>query len=122
MHKLILLDDDSVLVTNRVDLDSLLAGEASLTKAVPGMLEVLPPGSNKGDGVMKLLEHYNISPASAIAFGDGENDLEFLDNINRHGGISIAVENAKDSLKKVATAVGESNDNRGVALVLDLLE
>ena len=122
MHKLILLEDDQVLVSNRADLERLLSSDASLTKAVPGMLEVLPPGSNKGDGVMKLLEHYNIHPSNAIAFGDGENDVEFLENIKALGGVSIAVANARDSLKKVATAVGESNDDHGVARVLDLLE
>ena len=109
-------------MTNRADLESLLSSEASLTKAVPGMLEVLPPGSNKGDGVMKLLEHYDIHPTNVIAFGDGENDVEFLENISVNGGVSIAVANARESLKKVATAVGASNDEHGVARVLDILK
>ena len=39
---------------------------ATLTKAVPGMLEVLPPGASKGYGVEKLLEHLKISTGTCV--------------------------------------------------------
>jgi hydroxymethylpyrimidine pyrophosphatase-like HAD family hydrolase len=56
VHKLILLDNEDVLEKKR----PLLAASTlnlSLTKAVPGMLEVLPCGSSKGEGVAILLKH-----------------------------------------------------------------
>lgn len=42
------------------------------------MLEILPLGGCKGDGVRRLLEHIGVSAERAIAFGDGENDVEVL--------------------------------------------
>jgi HAD superfamily hydrolase (TIGR01484 family) len=54
-------------------------GKASLTRALDGMLEVLPPSASKGAGVTKVLKHMGISPDDVLAIGDGENDLEMLE-------------------------------------------
>ena len=45
MNKLILLDDDDRLLDIRAELAAYLGGDASLTRSVPGMLEILPPGT-----------------------------------------------------------------------------
>ena len=79
------------------------------------MLEVLPFGSSKGDGVLKLLEHVGINPEQTCAFGDGENDIEMFQLV-KYG---IAVENAKVELKAEAKFITDSNANNGVANVLD---
>ena len=44
VNKLILLDDDDRLISIRAKLAAYLGSEASLTRSVPGMLEILPPG------------------------------------------------------------------------------
>ena len=112
VHKLIFLADDDDLAALRPLLeDSPLGGQVSITKAVPGMLEVLPLDSNKGAGVEKLLKHLKVDPAHAVSFGDGENDLEFL----ALTGLGVAVGNAKAKLKLVADVVLErTNDENGV--------
>ena len=117
VHKLILLDDEENIVALRPHLAAALGDVASLTRAVPGMLEVLPPGSSKGEGVQVLLDHLNTSPDSVVAFGDGENDLEMLSLVR----LGIAVGNAKPVLKNVADALTASNDEDGVARVLNML-
>lgn len=116
-NKLILLDDDEVLRKHRPSLEALLKGKASLTRAVPGMLEVLPYGASKGNGVKKLLEHCQINPEECIAFGDGENDIEMLQLV-KYG---IAMENARDELKEASDAVTWSNSQHGVAYALTKL-
>ena len=65
-HKMILMADDEWLQKIRPSLQSEINGVASLTQAVPGMLEVLPHGSSKGDGVSKLLEHIGVSPEDTV--------------------------------------------------------
>lgn len=117
VHKLILLDEESRLIEYRGGLEKRLHQRSSLTKAVPGMLEVLPYKSNKGDGVARLLESVGISRVNMIAFGDGENDIEML----QLSKIAVAVSNARASLIDVATCVCDSNDDYGVATSIDLL-
>lgn len=112
VHKLIFLAEDDDLAALRPLLEaSALGAQVSITKAVPGMLEVLPLDSNKGAGVERLLRHLEVDPAHAVSFGDGENDLEFL----ALTGLGVAVGNAKAKLKLVADVVLErTNDENGV--------
>ena len=117
VHKLILLDDEENIVALRPHLAAALGDSAALTRAVPGMLEVLPPGASKGEGVQVLLDHLHTSPDNVVAFGDGENDLEMLSLVR----LGIAVGNAKPVLKGVADALTASNDEDGVAHVLNML-
>lgn len=117
VHKLIILDDEETIVKIRPQLAASLGNSASLTRAVPGMLEILPPGSSKGEGVTVLLDHIKTNAANVIAFGDGENDIEMLSMVN----LGIAVDNAKPMLKDVAKAFTLSNDEDGVAYALNML-
>jgi len=124
VHKLILLDNEDVLDDKRPllaasTLNSVSGSlpSVSLTKAVPGMLEVLPYGSSKGEGVAILLKHIGVLSENVICFGDGENDIEMFKLVN----ISVAVENAKNDLKNIASVMTSSNDENGVAMVLDML-
>ena len=117
VHKLILLADEAELERLRPLLADFMGEKVSLTRAVPGMLEVLPSGSSKGEGVSVLLKHIGVLPENVMAFGDGENDVEMF-NIAQLG---VAVENAKAILKKNAQALTLSNDDDGVAEVLELL-
>ena len=116
VNKLIIVDDESVLERIRPELTKLLEGKASITKAVKGMLEILPLGSSKGEGVQKFFDHYNIPNDKTMAFGDGENDIEMLQLVR----MGVAVANARPQLKKVANALTYSNNDDGVAFVLDM--
>jgi hydroxymethylpyrimidine pyrophosphatase-like HAD family hydrolase len=71
-NKVILLADEAQLTAIRPTLAALLGSSAALTKAVPGMLEVLPYGASKGSGVRRLLSHYEVLGKHTMAFGDGE--------------------------------------------------
>jgi Cof subfamily protein (haloacid dehalogenase superfamily) len=115
VHKLILLAEDEQLDALRPALEEEVRGLASITKAVKGMLEVLPFGANKGEGVEVLLKHLNADPKRVVSFGDGENDVEMLKLV----GLGVAVNNAKPLLKDAAALVlEESNDEQAVARCL----
>jgi hydroxymethylpyrimidine pyrophosphatase-like HAD family hydrolase len=114
VHKMILMADDSILADIRESLAAGLHGIGGLTQAVPGLLEVLPWGSSKGDGVLRLLDAIDVSTKHTCAFGDGENDIEMFQAVE----YSVAVANAKPKLKCVAKFVTESNENSGVAKAL----
>lgn len=73
--------------------------------------EVLPPGVNKGSGVLRLLEHLGVPPADTLACGDAENDVEML----RLVGLGAAVANAQPDALAAADVIVASNVDDGVA-------
>ena len=56
----------------------------------------------------------NLQKEELIAFGDGENDLEMLKEV----GVSVAMENAVNEVKEIATMVTDSNEEDGLVTEL----
>ena len=59
----------------------LVGGEASLTRALPGMLEVLPDGISKGKALAHVAHLQGFAMQSVLAMGDGENDISMLSSV-----------------------------------------
>lgn len=78
-------------------------------------LEISHPRVHKAAAVEQLLVDSGIEAGSVVAFGDMPNDLELL----RWAGRGVAVANAHPSLLGVADEVTASNDEDGVAQVLE---
>jgi Cof subfamily protein (haloacid dehalogenase superfamily) len=89
-----------------------------LTQVVVGgnedACDVLRTSVNKGEAIKKVLPKLNISKEQAIAFGDGLNDKEMLQEV----GESFAMGNAHPDLFKIAkhktTTVSESGIYNGL--------
>ena len=120
IHKLIVMfdadsDENQGLDEQlRASIIALLGGEdltVSLTSALPGMTEVLPPGASKADGLLRYLGEIELPPETVLAVGDAENDVEML----LLAGIGAAVENASGTAMKAADVVVPSNAVGGVA-------
>ena len=85
----------------------------------PFFVEVLAPGVCKGATLAKLCESIGIPLASTVAFGDGDNDLEFL----RDAGYGVAMKNGRDVVKAVSDRITSfSNVEDGVARCLTALQ
>ena len=61
-------------------------------------VDIIPADGGKGKGIEKVLEFYHIRREDAVAFGDGNNDIEMLQTI----GLGVAMGNASEELKTVA--------------------
>ena len=98
---------------------SALAGVAELShsNSADGLLEISAPGIDKGAGLARLCATLAAGPADVIAFGDMPNDLALL----RFAGHGVAVANAHPEVLAVADEVTLSNDEDGVAAVLERL-
>ncbi len=77
--------------------------------------EVLPKGNNKATGIQKVLDYYGMEQKDCVSVGDSVNDLAML----RYAGLSIAMGQAADSVKKEADIVVASVENHGVAEALN---
>lgn len=64
-------------------------------------VDIIPSDGGKGVAVEKMLEYYHLERDEAMAFGDGNNDIEMLKTV----GHAVAMENASEELKEIADAV-----------------
>lgn len=80
-----------------------------------GLLEVAAPGVTKALGVSTLCGMHDVDRSRTIAFGDMPNDIEMLTWVN-HG---VAMANAADPVKEVADEITGTNNDAGVAQVLE---
>ncbi|GAA0484183.1 Cof-type HAD-IIB family hydrolase [Alkalibacterium sp. s-m-22] len=80
-------------------------------------VDVLPAGGSKFSTIERLAKQLNISNDNIVAFGDGFNDLEMIEN----AGTGVAMGNAEDDVKKVADLVTASSSQNGIQLALEKL-
>ena len=92
-------------------------GKLDVTSSKDNFLELMEPGINKWEAVKSVAASYGITPAEIMCIGDSNNDVKMIAN----AGIGVAVGNAKDAVKNHAKIVTASNDNDGVALVIEAI-
>ncbi|MDU7503823.1 MAG: HAD hydrolase family protein, partial [Corynebacterium kroppenstedtii] len=80
-----------------------------------GLLEIAAPGVNKAGGLAEVADLLGVDAGETVAFGDMPNDTEML----QWARMGVAMGNAHPMLLGVAKAVTTSNDEDGVARVID---
>ncbi|MFC1959730.1 HAD family hydrolase [Chloroflexota bacterium] len=113
--KLIIERDPAYIEQTRAALAQRLNNAAELVLSMPQLLEILPPGASKGDGLRRLLADLDIDPVHVLALGDGENDIEMLQMV----GIGVAMGNANERVKAATDHITASNDEDGVGLAVE---
>lgn len=115
-HKLMLMGEPELLDLIEANVRKSL--QVAVWRSKDIYLEITP-FTNKNEGLQVLLnslpENSKVKPNEVMAFGDGYNDLEMLQN----AGIGVAVDNAVPELKQAAFAVTKSNIEHGVACYLE---
>jgi Cof subfamily protein (haloacid dehalogenase superfamily) len=107
------LSDDELAVTARSVVGSLV----TVTMSGPGTVELQPCGITKATGLALAAGHLGLGPETTIAFGDMPNDIPMFDWA-AHG---VAMANAHPELRAVADEVTLSNEDDGIAVVLERL-
>ena len=108
------LSSDDLLAAARSSLRGL--AEATHSSA-DGLLEISASGISKASGLASLADEHGVEAADVVAFGDMPNDLPML----AWAGHGVAVENAHAEVLAAADEVTRSNDDDGVAVVLERL-
>jgi Cof subfamily protein (haloacid dehalogenase superfamily) len=94
-----------------------LGAQATAIRSQSYYLDVTPPGRDKGTFVQAMAKRLGISTGAVATIGDMHNDLAMF----RTSGISIAMGNANDDVKKQATHVTASNEDEGFAGAIDVV-
>lgn len=107
------LSDDELARVARETVGSLV----DVVVAGPGIVEILPLGLSKATGLSLAARRLGAKAAETIAFGDMPNDIPMFG----WAGHSVAMANAHEELKAVADEVTASNEEDGIAVVLERL-
>lgn len=78
-------------------------------------LEILPAGVDKGSGLLRTLDYLGIPREEAISCGDYDNDIP----MNEAAGLGVAMENGCRKIKETADYITSSNEEDGVAAVIE---
>jgi Cof subfamily protein (haloacid dehalogenase superfamily) len=94
-----------------------LGAEATAIRSQTYYLDITPPGCDKGTFVQAMARRLGIATDAVATIGDMQNDLAMF----RNSGLSFAMGNATDDVKKVATHVTTSNENEGFAGAMEMI-
>jgi len=94
---------------------SFIEDEITIQKSLSGYLEITHTNAKKSLGIEYVMNLKNIDRDSTVAFGDGENDISML----KSAGYSIVMGNATDKVKEHADFITKSNNEDGVAYVIE---
>ncbi len=107
------LSDDELAAAAREAVGSL----ATVTMSGPGTVELQPYGVTKATGLDRAARLLGVTPARTLAFGDMPNDIPMFAWAAR----GVAMANAHAELRAVADEVTLSNEEDGIAVVLERL-
>ena len=83
--------------------------------SLPTNLELNAAGATKGAALAELCRALGVDPLDTAAFGDGTNDVSML----AAAGVGVAMANGAPETRQAADLVTASNQEDGVAMVLD---
>lgn len=115
LNKILLAGDPEYLKQNHMKISEPFIGKLSSMFTAAFYYEFTAQGIDKANALNEVLVPMGIKPEDTISFGDGQNDLSIIN----FAGIGVAMGNAVDELKKAADEITLSNDEDGIALVLE---
>jgi Cof subfamily protein (haloacid dehalogenase superfamily) len=89
--------------------------EISIMSSYYNSFEAMEAGVSKGSAVKYLADYFGFSTEEVICIGDNENDLSMIE----YAGLGVAMGNSEENLKEIADYITETNDNDGVAAVIE---
>jgi len=107
----------ALLQACEVAMQQALGTQATAVRSQSYYLDVTPPGCDKGTFVQAIARRQGISTGAVATIGDMQNDLAMF----KQSGMSIAMGNATDEVKRLATHVTASNEEEGFAGAIETI-
>lgn len=114
--KCLIVGDPQRILPVESELSVKLQGRINVFRSEPYFLELVPQGIDKAQSLSVLIEELGISRKEVIAIGDGYNDLSMI----KFAGLGVAMGNAQEPVKKAADYITLSNEEDGVAEVVEI--
>jgi Cof subfamily protein (haloacid dehalogenase superfamily) len=92
-----------------------LGARATAVRSQTYYLDITPPGRNKGTFVQAMAKRLGISTEAIATIGDMQNDVGMF----KQSGLSFAMGNASDDVKRRASRSTASNEEDGFALAME---
>ena len=115
VNKCLMTGDGLYLAEVEEKMKKRLGDVLSIYRSEPFFLEIMPQNIDKAYSLGKLLDHLGLSREQMICCGDGFNDVTMIE----YAGMGVAMENARQVVKDKADFITLSNDNDGVAHVIE---
>jgi Cof subfamily protein (haloacid dehalogenase superfamily) len=109
--------DAALLARCETAMQQALGAQASAIRSQSYYLDITPPGQDKGTFVEAMAQRLGISTDAIATIGDMQNDLAMF----RKSGLSIAMGNATDDVKKQASHVTGTNEEEGFAGAIEFI-
>jgi len=109
--------DAALLQRCEIAMQQVLGAQATAVRSQTYYLDVTPPGRNKGTFVQTMAGRLGIPLDAVATIGDMQNDLAMF----RTSGVSFAMGNATDDVKRQATQVTTSNEDEGFAGAVEMI-
>ncbi len=92
-----------------------IEGKMTMSITKPFFLEFMNKDVDKSKSILRLCEKLNIDLENTIAIGDSYNDISMVEV----AGLGVAMENGVEEIKKIADYITDTNENDGVAKVIE---
>ena len=109
--------DPALLQRCETAMQQALGTQAMAARSQSYYLDITPPGRDKGTFVKAIAKRLGIPTDAVATIGDMHNDIAMF----RKCGMSIAMGNATDDIKRQATNVTASNEDEGFAGAIDIV-
>ncbi|MDY6012535.1 sugar-phosphatase [Clostridium sp.] len=113
--KVMMIDEPEILDAGMKKLPNEVYEKYSVAKSAPFFLEFFNKEANKGVGVKLLANHLGIKREEVITVGDEMNDFSMIE----YAGLGVAMGNACDKIKEISNFITDTNNNDGVAKVIE---
>jgi len=113
--KMLLIGEPEELARITREIRERLEDKVEITKSKPYFLEIISWQVTKGQALKALADKFRIKREEVVAFGDSYNDLSMLE----YAGLGVAMGNAPQEIKEKADLLTLSNEEEGVADVLE---
>lgn len=115
VNKFLLAGEPELMLTAQAHMREMFGWQLNIFRSEPFFLELMPQSIDKAYSLGKLLEHIGMDREHMICCGDGFNDKSML----HFAGLGVAMANAQPEVKEAADYITASNDEDGVAKVVE---
>ncbi len=113
--KVMFVDDEKILDRIIPLLPQAVLDQYTILRSAPYFLEFLNKNVDKGVGVSMVAKELGLKREQVICVGDAGNDLAMI----KFAGLGVAMGNAFDEIKEAADYVTHTNEEDGVAHVIE---